>query len=350
MPIEIENNTMIEEMIEQLKKTGVFAMSSFAQTILQSLISMRVAQTKWSWNNFKTSCKYSVGITMSETFLESKKFQWISNIKSWIYSKSNQHYQTEVTNLQFGISMFGYTATSIFQSYCSVLLDKLSNNKFETFFDLDILESTVTDLFFTIAIEIFEEKIIEILKENIKKFETNKNEINDLNDSKSQDIESDSIKQEELENISTSSDSGEEAKLLDVETKKVSHKSLLLTLPLSFLISTTFTWLNESFNNRADINIKKLLTDSPYLLLYNLDSLLYSLVNCIVNGDELPLFSLFKNCTKNNSITDNADFTEVVTQINDRKTIPIKENIKKCNSYSNLKASKETIRERSATI
>ncbi|WP_342277218.1 hypothetical protein [Spiroplasma endosymbiont of Nebria brevicollis] len=77
MPIEIENkdNTIIEEMKKQFKKMSVVGISSFAQTIFQSLISMKVAQTKLSWDNFKKSSMYSSGIIILNTFVEPKIFQ-----------------------------------------------------------------------------------------------------------------------------------------------------------------------------------------------------------------------------------------------------------------------------------
>ncbi|WP_342277217.1 hypothetical protein [Spiroplasma endosymbiont of Nebria brevicollis] len=266
--------------------------------------------------------------------------------------------------------MLKFTITSIFQSYGEVVLDKLSNNIFETFLDLDILESTFTNALFTAAISIIEEKIIDILKENLEKFETNKNEISDLDDSKSQDIESAGIiEQEELENSSISSDSNDETKLLDVETERVSYKSLLLTLPL-FLSSTLLVWLNESVDNGIDINFKTLSTALPLLTLYNLDSVFFSLVNCIVNGDELPFISLFKKCNKSNeiavvvdnSITNIEDLREVVIQVDQRQIIPINikeineeyDNEKKYSSWPNLSTdnskSKEEIRIRSLTF
>lgn len=77
-----ENKNMREELINQTKKLSVLTISSTGQTIFQSLISMKVAQTPLTLNNFKTSFLYNMGIVVLETFLEPLKFRWINDIKS----------------------------------------------------------------------------------------------------------------------------------------------------------------------------------------------------------------------------------------------------------------------------
>lgn len=128
------------------EKISTFFISSFAQTVFQSLMSMRVAQTPLTWNNIKTSCLYSSGIIISETFLEPKKFQWITNIKSWIFSKINLQEQNYITKYQLTISLSAWLVTSTIASYGAVILDKLSNSNFETFLNFNMLKTTSTDL------------------------------------------------------------------------------------------------------------------------------------------------------------------------------------------------------------
>lgn len=232
--------------------------------------------------------------------------------------------QNYITKYQLAISLSAWLLTSAIASYAAVILDKLSNGNLETFLNLNMLKTTSTDLSLAIAISFFDSWIIEIIKENINNFKTNETlKHDDINP----DIESGNTEINE-NNVQ------DKTELLDIKTKKVDYKSLLLTLPL-FLSSTGFIWLNESLNNDNDLN-SKILDDLPFLLLYNSGSITFSLLNCIVNDDdELPLVSLFKKCINSKTSAVTNDIKKDATQDEE-----ITENvIKKFNSCSNLVSS-----------
>lgn len=289
-----ENKNMREELINQTKKLSVLTISSTGQTIFQSLISMKVAQTPLTLNNLKTSFLYNMGIVLLETFLEPLKFRWINDIKSWIYSKFIPQQHTEITKYKFGLSLSLVTTASIIFSAVSVILDKLSNSKIINFFNLDNLKTIGTYTVFTLGIEFLDSLIIETLVETINKIKDNC--LN--NQYQYQDLESSISNQTE-----------------DHIINKISYKSLFLTLPF-FVTTTGLTWFNESFNNDTNINFEKFLDDFPNLLLYNLSPVIFSLINCMVNGKELPLVSLFSKCNKSNTESSQSILPKAASLVN----------------------------------
>lgn len=192
--------------------------------------------------------------------------------------------------------MFLVTTAIIIFSTVSVILDKLSNSKIINFFNLDNLKTIGTYAVFTLGIEFLDSLIIETLEKTINKI---KDKCLNNNQYQYQDLESSISNQTE-----------------DHIINKISYKSLFLTLPF-FVITTGLTWFNESFNNDTNINFEKFLDDFPSLLLYNLSPVIFSLINCMVNGKELPLVSLFsKCCNKSNTKSSQSILPKAASLVN----------------------------------
>lgn len=296
IPILLES-TAVEEsysskVIEVLGKNLSYFIATSGNIAGQMIISTTVAQTPWSKENVVNSLLFSGWLIALDTLSEPHIFSAVAKIKNWMIDK----WKNNENDINLKKELIKVSTILLALSYAGVLLDRASNSLLNNWFSVEIVEQTGIEFVSYVLNSTFHGAMISMLEQGIKlSWRKWKNLFNRNNN----DVESQSL----LENQQDSNEEIEENSNFNCKT--------LLQLSVITPISMFITWATEDFISNQEFSLNKMITDAPKVIGGITLSLCSSLLNCMVNKEEIPFLptmsTIKKWCFYKNDINTNND-------------------------------------------
>lgn len=252
-----------------LAKNFSYLIATAGNITAQMIISTTVAKTPWSKENIIHSLLFSGGLIALDTLSEPHIFSALTKIKNWMIAK----WKNNESDITLKKELMKVTIILLTLSYSGVLLDKASNHLLDNWFSVEIFEQIGVEFLSYILNSTFYATMILTLEEGIKlgwgKLKNLFSHDNNI------DIENEPTYDEQNINIATAVNSNFFCQ---------NFLSLCLITPISMFI----TWSTEEFISNQEFTFKKMLTDAPKVTAGIILSLGSSLINCMVNKEEIP--------------------------------------------------------------
>lgn len=263
---------LLSKIAEVIGKNMSYVIATSGNIVAQMIISTTVAKTPWNIENIIHSLEFSGGIIAIDTLGEPHIFSSIENIKTWVWNKWKNNDNT--VNLKKELIVV--TTFLLGLSYSAVLLDRASNHLLDDYFSIAIVQQQTGVEFLSYVLNMtFHGAIISTFEKGIKlSWKKIKNLFNQNNNSNIN---------LEAQLINTEQDNS-----LQLEVVNNFFYQNLLPLFLIAPISITITWATENCISNQEFSFNKWLTDMPKVTAGVMLSLVSSLLNCMVNGQEIP--------------------------------------------------------------
>lgn len=268
-----EDTTNVErsyssKVIEVLYKNISYLIATSGNITAQMIISTTIAKTPWSRENVINSLLFSGGLIAADTLSEPHIFSALAKIKNWMIDK----WKNNENDINLKKELMKVTIILLGLSYSGVLLDRASNQLLDNLFSVKIVEETGVEFLSYVINSTFHGAIISILEKGIK------------------------LSWRKFKSLFTNNNNDVERQLLyseqDIndETEKNGNFFYQDFLPLCLItpISMFITWATEDCISNQEFTLNKMLTDAPKVTAGITLSLASTLLNCMINKEEIP--------------------------------------------------------------
>lgn len=272
--ISSEETTTVEtsyssKLMPVLGKNFSYLIATVGNITAQMIISTTVAKTPWSKENIINSLLFNGGLIALDTLSEPHIFSALAKIKNWMIAK----WKNNENDITLKKELMKVTTVLLALSYSGVLLDRASNHLLDNWFSVEIIEQTGVEFLNYFLNSTFYAAIISTLEKGIKlswgKLKNLFSHDNNIN------IESEPLHDEQNINVAT-------------EENNNFFCQKFFPLCLITPVSVFITWSTEEFISNQEFTFKKMVTDAPKVTAGIILSLGSSLINCMVNKEEIP--------------------------------------------------------------